>query len=134
MIFQENRVMKYHALFVIFLKSDKIGNCRLLQIVGGAVWVKNVILEQSKREKLIKFLDHLLYYQKLKMSVCIQTEDFCAPNQCIDCVCCKNPIPWRDSKTYISHRNTVSLIIFDFLQNRRCLNNHWGLAIDRISS
>ena len=30
--------MKYHALFVI-LESGKIWNCRLLQIIGGALWV-----------------------------------------------------------------------------------------------
>ena len=32
--------MKYHALFVIFEKSGKILNCRLLQIIGGALRVK----------------------------------------------------------------------------------------------
>ena len=31
--------MKYHALFVIFEKSGKILNCRLLQIIGGALKV-----------------------------------------------------------------------------------------------
>ena len=31
--------MKYHALFVIFEKSIKILNCRLLQIKGGALRV-----------------------------------------------------------------------------------------------
>ena len=35
---QQTILMKYHALFVIFEKSSKI--CRLLQIVGGALWVK----------------------------------------------------------------------------------------------
>ena len=32
--------MKYHALFVIFEKSSKTLNCRLLQIIGGALRVK----------------------------------------------------------------------------------------------
>ena len=34
--------MKYHALFVIFEKAEKfeIIYCRLLQIIGGALWVK----------------------------------------------------------------------------------------------
>ena len=32
--------MKYHALLVIFEKNSKIGNCRLLQIIGGALRVK----------------------------------------------------------------------------------------------
>ena len=42
MIFHENRLPadksheKYHALFVIF-KSGKIGDCRLLQIIGGTL-------------------------------------------------------------------------------------------------
>ena len=31
--------MKYHALFVIFLKSRKILNCRLLQNIGDALRV-----------------------------------------------------------------------------------------------
>ena len=33
-------LMKYHALFVIFLKRDKICNCRLLQIIEGALRIK----------------------------------------------------------------------------------------------
>ena len=37
---QQAIVMKYHTLFVIFEKSGKILNCRLLQITGGALWVK----------------------------------------------------------------------------------------------
>ena len=32
--------MKYHALFAIFEKSSKTLNCRLLQIIGGALRVK----------------------------------------------------------------------------------------------
>ena len=32
--------MKYHALFVIFEKSGKILNCRLLQNIGGALHVR----------------------------------------------------------------------------------------------
>ena len=31
---QQTILMKYHALFV----SRKILNCRLLQIIGGALW------------------------------------------------------------------------------------------------
>ena len=37
---QQTILMKYHALFVIFWKSVKILNCRLLQIIGGALRVK----------------------------------------------------------------------------------------------
>ena len=33
--------MKYHAIFVIFEKSSNIFNCRLLQIIGGTLWVKS---------------------------------------------------------------------------------------------
>ena len=49
MIFHENRLpaeeilMKYHTLFVIFEKAtkfDKIWNCHLLQIIGGALRFK----------------------------------------------------------------------------------------------
>ena len=35
---QQTILMKY-ALFVIFEKSIKIWNCRLLQVIGGALWV-----------------------------------------------------------------------------------------------
>ena len=41
---QQTILMKYHALFVIFWKSSKIWKCRLLQIIGGALWVKVPIL------------------------------------------------------------------------------------------
>ena len=40
-------LMKYHVLFVIFekkkkKKNSKIWNCRLLQIIGGALRVKKM--------------------------------------------------------------------------------------------
>ena len=31
--------MKYHTLFVIFEKSAKFTLCRLMQIIGGTLWV-----------------------------------------------------------------------------------------------
>ena len=34
--------MKYHALLVIFEKGGKICNYGLLQIIGGALRVKNI--------------------------------------------------------------------------------------------
>ena len=34
--------MKYHALFVILEKAQYL-NCRLLQIKGGALWVKQYL-------------------------------------------------------------------------------------------
>ena len=37
--------MKRHALLIIFEKSSKTWNCRLLQIIGGALSVKTVINE-----------------------------------------------------------------------------------------
>ena len=41
-------LMKYHALFVILKKSNKIWNCRLLQIIGGALGVKvNLVVINS---------------------------------------------------------------------------------------
>ena len=36
---QQTILMKYHALFVIFLKKRQNFNCRLLQIICGALWV-----------------------------------------------------------------------------------------------
>ena len=39
-ICQQTILKKYHALFFFFWKSSKIWNCRLLQIIGGALWVK----------------------------------------------------------------------------------------------
>ena len=42
LIFREKQMilMKYHALFFFFEKKSRIWNCRLLQIIGGALWVK----------------------------------------------------------------------------------------------
>ena len=31
--------MKYHSLFDIFEKAAKFENCRLLQMIGDALWV-----------------------------------------------------------------------------------------------
>ena len=45
---QQTILMKYHALFVIFEKSGKILNCRLLQIIGGFLWIKNLLLTLNK--------------------------------------------------------------------------------------
>ena len=36
-------LLKYHALFVIFEKDGKFWNCRLLQIIDGALWVNITI-------------------------------------------------------------------------------------------
>ena len=41
---QQTILMKYHTLFVIFEKSGKIWNCRLMQIIGGALRVNFGIL------------------------------------------------------------------------------------------
>ena len=46
---QQTILMKYHALFVIFEKAAKFINCRLLQIIGGALRIKKV----GKVSKLI---------------------------------------------------------------------------------
>ena len=43
---QQTILMKYHALF-FFWKSGKIFNCRLLQIIGGALRVKPMLLEED---------------------------------------------------------------------------------------
>ena len=41
---QQTILMKYHALLVIFENAAKFENCRLLQIIGGALWVKDLII------------------------------------------------------------------------------------------
>ena len=40
--------MKYHALFVIFEKVAKFFNCRLLQIIGGALRVNKLIYSAAQ--------------------------------------------------------------------------------------
>ena len=40
---QQTILMKYHALFIIFEKSGKILNCRLLQNIGAALRVKQIM-------------------------------------------------------------------------------------------
>ena len=37
---------KYHTLFVIFEKAENF-NCRLLQIIGGALWVNILIHDDN---------------------------------------------------------------------------------------
>ena len=48
---QQTNLMKYHDLYVVFEKSNTIRNCRLLQMVGGALWVneqeKTVMVTQT---------------------------------------------------------------------------------------
>ena len=55
---QQTILMKYHALFVIFEKSGKLLNCRLLQIIGGALRVKYLGNRQAERR-----WKHPLYIQ-----------------------------------------------------------------------
>ena len=50
---QQTIIMKYHALFVIFEKATKFENCRLLQIIGGALRVKE---KKVNHKKEIPFL------------------------------------------------------------------------------
>ena len=40
---EQTILMKYHALFIIFEKTAKFLNCRLLQIIGGALRVNIII-------------------------------------------------------------------------------------------
>ena len=40
----ESILMKYHALFVIFEKAAKFEICRLLQIIGGALSTKQLLV------------------------------------------------------------------------------------------
>ena len=53
---QQMVLMKYHALFVIFEKSSRIWNCRLLQIEGRALWQQS----ECFTGKLIKISQNLL--------------------------------------------------------------------------
>ena len=58
---QQTILMKY-ALFVIFeKKSGKIWNCRLLQIIGGALWVKVTFCSQ-KEQLLCKDIWYLMLH------------------------------------------------------------------------
>ena len=45
---QQTILMKYHALLVIFEKQQN-WNCRLLQIISGALWVKKNIFFLSNK-------------------------------------------------------------------------------------
>ena len=56
--------MKYRALFVIFEKSGKILNSRLLQIIGGALWSK---VCQRKMPKMQKKLPACINLKRNKM-------------------------------------------------------------------
>ena len=54
---QQTFLMKYHALFVIFEKKQQQNlNCRLLQIIGGALRVKFDSLELQYRLIQITFI------------------------------------------------------------------------------
>ena len=55
--------MKYHVLFVNFEKSGKICNCRLLQIIGGALRVKSVNLNLNLCVFLLTFSNMLMLEQ-----------------------------------------------------------------------
>ena len=44
--------MKYNALFVIFEKVAKLFNCRLLQMIGGALRVKQAPMGWKKGETI----------------------------------------------------------------------------------
>ena len=41
-ICQQTILIKYHALLAIFEKVEKQINCRLLQIIGGALMVNEI--------------------------------------------------------------------------------------------
>ena len=63
--------MKYHALFVIFKKSSKILNCRLLQLIGGALWVN---LKIQTVDPLIWTMEdrRLVVFNQTEEFICIQ--------------------------------------------------------------
>ena len=72
---QQTILMKYHALFVIFEKAAKICNCRLLQIIGGALRVKTVADGKLWRT----FLDYKpSYCMWIEMSIIDHSAPSCA--------------------------------------------------------
>ena len=68
MVCQQTILTKYHALFVIcyFWKSDKIWNCHLLQIIGGALWVKKKFTIDQDLLESEKLLLYSYRYQMIK--------------------------------------------------------------------
>ena len=64
--------MKYHALFVIFEKSGKILNCRLLQIIGGALRAKFGLhlTENSNIESAFLCSSEVSLFHNAQLSLC----------------------------------------------------------------
>ena len=64
--FNYMRIVWQQAILMIcyFWKSSKISNCRLLRIIGGALWVTKVSRRQQKQEQLPSM-------QRVKKSICI---------------------------------------------------------------
>ena len=57
-VFKQTILMKYHTLFVIFVKADFF-NCRLLQNIDGALRV-NLNQHFIWEEKSVRFISSLL--------------------------------------------------------------------------
>ena len=57
---QQTILMKYHALFVIFEKRQ-IFNRRLLQIIGGALWVKVGVVITKGNQRRVQQCERSLY-------------------------------------------------------------------------
>ena len=69
--------MKYHTLFVIFEKSGKIWNCRLMQIIGGALRVNFGILTCDIDNEPFQQEGILLYMYNVRTKSVITTGDKC---------------------------------------------------------
>ena len=73
MIFHENCLPaddshEISCLICYFWKSSKIWNCRLLQIIGGALWVNDpcILGSADSLEHLIRIIVFLVYSSKLQ--------------------------------------------------------------------
>ena len=62
--------MKYHALFVIFEKAAKFLNCRLLQIIGGALKVKIINLNWPPDKRVNHRLIFSFLNQNFQQNLC----------------------------------------------------------------
>ena len=58
---QQMILMKYHALFVILEKNNKLWQCRLLQIIDGALRVNGITVYSHTFWKFLFFF--FLYFE-----------------------------------------------------------------------
>ena len=96
---QQTILMKHNALFVIFEKSSNIWNCRLLQIIGGALSVNLVCYSKSSSGTPCIFNICLDLNKALPFPVNLfnyNSDSVKYPNQ-----------PISDSRIFMGHRQIV---------------------------